>query len=85
MRAIVILRQSSENCVSQLTLAQKISSLVAAEEMYPWDAEEMERAMDLAESIAREIPVICLSCRPNEDAVRILNNYLEETNYAFDI
>lgn len=85
MRAIVILRQSSENCVSQLTLAQKISSLVAAEEMYPWDAEEMERAMDLAESIAREIPVICLSCRPNEDAVRILNNYLEETDYAFDI
>lgn len=43
MRAIVILRQSSENCVSQLTLAQKISSLAAAEEMYPWDAEEMEK------------------------------------------
>lgn len=85
LRAIVILRQSSENCVSQLTLVQKISSLMTAEEMYPWDAEEMERALELAESIAQAIPVICLSCRPNEDAVRTLNNYLEETDYAFDI
>ena len=85
LRAIVVLRQSSENCVNQLALTQKISSLVVAEEMYPWDAAEMERAIDLAESIAREIPVICLSCQPNEDAVRTLNNYLEETDYAFDI
>ena len=85
LRAIVILRQGSKNRIEHLSQAQKIRSLTVAAEVYPWDAEEMECAIDLAESIVHDITVICMSCLPNEDAVKTLNNYLEEMDHATNI
>lgn len=82
--AVIVLRQGMENRVQQLSVTQKVQSIAAAIEVYPWDVKEMNRAVDFAVSLAGEIPVICLTCRPEEESVRVLEHYLEE-GYAAGI
>lgn len=85
LQIIVILRQGEKNNIEEISTIQKIQALAVGIEVYPWDLEERERAIDLAELIVQAIPVICLSCRPDEGSVITLNNYLEEMEYAIDI
>lgn len=85
LRTIVVLRQGRENHIEQLPMAQKIRALAVATEMYPWDAEEMNRALDIAEALARDVSVICLTCQPDIEAVTQLDRYLEGERYATDI
>lgn len=85
LRAIVVLRQGTKNHIEKLTLAQKIRALTVAIEVYPWDVAEINRALDIAESLARDVSVICLTCRPDTEAVKLLNHYLEDENYATGI
>ena len=75
--AAVVLQQSSKNRIDDLSLSRKIRALVAGTELYPWDDWEIEKAFRLAERLSVEVPVLGLSCRPDEDAVRLLQNYLE--------
>ena len=78
LRAIVLLRQGAENAVEELPAARQVQALAGAIEVYPWDSEEIGRALDL------EIPVIRLTCRPDGDAVDTLKRYLEG-QYATDL
>ncbi|MBQ8830092.1 MAG: hypothetical protein IJ017_00650 [Oscillospiraceae bacterium] len=77
--AIVVLEQGQENKIVQLTAAQKIRALVSATEVYLWDQTEIDKAFEIAGNIIADVPVIKLSCRPDEDAVRVLQSFLEES------
>ncbi len=81
LAAIVVLEQGSENTVTQLTALQKIRALVSATEVYIWNTAEIDKAFEIAGNIINDIPVIKLSCRPDEDAVRVLQGFLEESIY----
>lgn len=78
LKAIVVLEQGSENRVEELPASAKIRALVSATELYPWDGKEIDMAIRVAQDIVSEIPVLKLSCRPDRDAVEVLNAYLEE-------
>lgn len=78
VKAIVILSQSSENRVHSLSVAQKVRSLVAGLDVYPWDHREIDLAFSLAQEIVTAVPVVGLACRPDEDAVNTLKRYLED-------
>lgn len=78
LRAIVILEQGSENQVSEIPAGEKIRTLLAGIEVYRWSIREIDKALELAEQIARKVPVVKFVCRPEEGAVTVLKNYLEE-------
>lgn len=79
LRAIVLLEQSSENAVEQVSPAAAIRSLVSGMAVYHWDGEEISRALALAQRLCAGTEVVRLRCRPDEDAVRVLKNHLEGT------
>ena len=68
-----------------MSASQKIRTLAAAIEVYPWDTEEIQRALDIAESLAEEVSVVHLICRPDQEAVEVLSHYLEVEDYATGI
>lgn len=82
LAAIIVLEQGKENRVEMLSALQKIRALVAATEVYLWEQREMDKAFSLAEQIVKQIPVIKLFCRPNEQAVEVLKVFLEENGYV---
>ena len=79
LKAIVVLSQASENLVQRLSAGEKVRALVSATELYPWDHEEINMALNIAQNLSLEIPILKLCCRPDQEAVKILKDYLEET------
>lgn len=77
LRAIVVLAQDVENAIDELSPADKIKSLLAATELYPWHRKEFDMALDIATEISAQVPVVRLRCRPDENAVSSLKHYLE--------
>ena len=82
LAAAVVLQQAKENQIMPLSPSRKICALVAGTELYPWEDWELQKAFQLAEKLATAVPVIGLSCRPDEDAVRLLQNYLENNIWS---
>ena len=80
--AIVILEQAPENRVEQMRVPAKIRALVSAMEIYAWDSREVDMAFSMAEEMIRQVPVIKLRCRPDQEAVQVLYQYLEENGYV---
>ena len=78
LAAIVILEQNKENKLEEMVLGQIIRSLVGATELYPWMEKEIGLAFSLAMEVVKEIPVVKLKCRPDKEAVEVLQIYLEE-------
>lgn len=76
--AIVVLAQGPENRVEDLRPGRRVRALFAGTEHYLWDEGETELALSLAEKIAGEVPVLGLTCRPDEEAVEVLRDYLEK-------
>lgn len=77
IRAIVILRQGQENKIQPLAQAQRVRSLVTGFALHRWQETDMDRAFDLAQELAAEVPVLGMTCRPDEAAVEKLRQYLE--------
>lgn len=77
LSAIVLLEQGEENYIEQLTDGQKIRMLLAGSEHYLWCEKEMERIYQLSKEMIKEVPVVKLICRPNEEAVIVLKKTLE--------
>ncbi|MBO7184384.1 MAG: hypothetical protein J6V34_01160 [Oscillospiraceae bacterium] len=78
LKAIIVLSQANENRVERLSAGESIRALVSATELYPWDQEEIGMALNIAQNLAMEVPILKLSCRPDREAVEILRDYLEE-------
>lgn len=76
--AIVVLAQGPENRVEELRPGRRVRALFAGTEHYLWDSAETELALSLAEKIAGEVPVLGLTCRPDEGAVEVLRRHLEK-------
>lgn len=79
---IVILEQGDRNRIVSLSASEKIRAVVSGTELFPWDSAEIGRALDLAEILAANVPVIRLICRPDEEAVNLLRNKWKEIIYG---
>ena len=70
LRAVVVLRQSSENKITHLDAE-------AAEYFMPhiffphWDSDCLDNALAVFDSLLKSVPVWLLECRPDEESVRL--------------
>ena len=78
LAAIVMLAQGPENRIESLSMGEKIRMLVSGTELYRWEDREMDMAFHLAEQIAQDVPMIRLVCRPDKEAVHVLQRFLKE-------
>lgn len=78
LEAIVFLEQGKDNLIHCTTPKERIRGLLAGMEIFHWSVEDMDRALALATQVGAEVPMIRFSCRPDEDAVRTLEHYLED-------
>lgn len=82
IRAIVMLAQATENNVRRLRLTEAVRLLAGQMPVQAWDAGDISAVLELAERLAREVPVYFLSCTKDERAVSLLERTLEEDRYA---
>lgn len=75
--AVVFLEQGPDNCIRQCTEKEGIRRIFAGSEFFHWDVEDVDLALSVAGRLGRELPLLHFSCRPDEDAVRTLREYLE--------
>lgn len=78
IRVIVILRQGNINKIESLSFSDKIRSLLTAVEVYQWDSEEIQSALEIVNWIVSMVDVVQLTCKPDIDAVKVLKEYLEK-------
>lgn len=71
LKAMVVLKQAPENSIRELTGFEKVSE-VSNSVFYPqWLENGMELCLETLDHLLTNIPVYQLSCRPDEDAVRL--------------
>ena len=58
-------------------VALRRAALSSATEIYIWDPQEIELAITIAEEIASQVPILRLTCTPDQNAVDTLKQYLE--------
>lgn len=76
IRAIVMLSQAPENRIERLGAMSAFSQLYSQITINRWDRGFQTHAMDLIETLVREIPVYHLACTISEDAVDCLDKAL---------
>ena len=70
--AMIVLKQAPENSIRELTGFEKVSE-VSNSVFYPcWLENGMELCLETLDHLLSKIPVYELSCRPDEDAVRLV-------------
>lgn len=77
LRAIVILKQAKENEIKNIHFPYKVSHLLAQLTVNPWNRKMITLAQMFCMLLCQEVPVIQLSCRPDKEAVEILEHELE--------
>lgn len=81
IHAMIILKQDSKNSIRELTAFEKVTA-VSNSVFYPrWLENGMELCLKSLDHLLTAIPVYELSCRPDEEAVKLT----EETVFAKDI
>lgn len=71
VKALVVLKQASENSIRELTGFEKVTA-VSNSVFYPrWLEGGMELCLETLDHLLTALPVYELSCRPDEDAVRL--------------
>lgn len=76
LKAIVALKQAKENSVKKLSKMEAFKILLGQVAINRWNKKDMELAMNLIEKLIEKVPVVILSCRPDEEATDVLNDYL---------
>ncbi len=72
VHAMIVLKQAPENSIRELTGFEKVSE-VSNSVFYPrWLENGMELCLETLDHLLSKIPVYELSCRPDEDAVRLV-------------
>ncbi len=74
LNAIVILRQSQENKLTQLNVMQATEILIPHLFMPHWDENCLSNTLDTIDRLLEKVPVMLLECRPDEDAVKLVHN-----------
>ena len=71
VHAMIVLKQSPENSIRELTGFEKVTA-VSHSVFYPrWLENGMEFCLETLDHLLKKVPVYELSCRPDEDAVRL--------------
>lgn len=71
LKAMVVLKQSDQNSIRELTGFEKVTE-VSNSVFYPqWLENGMELCLETLDHLLTSIPVYELRCRPDEDAVRL--------------
>lgn len=78
VRAIVMLSQAKENHISRLRGIEALRQVMEQITINAWNSDFQMRAMDELEILLQEIPVYHLECDVSEDAVRCLEEVLED-------
>lgn len=79
LKAMVILKQAKENTLRRITGFEMISE-VAKSIFYPmWLENGTELCLETLDALLKQVPVYELSCKPDEDSVRLLYNELVDS------
>ena len=71
VHTMIVLKQAQENSIRELTGFEKVTA-VSNNVFYPrWLENGMELCLETLDHLLTQIPVYELSCRPDEDAVRL--------------
>ena len=76
LRTVVILRQNSENRIEKPLFSACLKSLMEQTTINPWNKEMYLRAQNELIDLCQNVPVYCLHCRPDEEAVDVLSREL---------
>lgn len=74
--AVVVLRQARENRLTPLTAAEAFRCVYPELSIHHWDAGFAAEATDLCLDLLGQVPAYRLECRPDEDAVMVLQKGL---------
>lgn len=77
LAAIVILRQGKENLVTKMKPADAFRSIYPETLIHQWDSLYVSIATGYISELVTDVPCYLLSCRPDEEAVRVLKEQLE--------
>ena len=76
LRAVVLLRQSETNTVKRLTGAMAVTELLKNVHLDFCAPDEQRKCVDLLIETVNSVPVLLLSCTPDENAVKALEQEL---------
>lgn len=71
LSALIVLKQSQQNLIRRLTGFEMVSTVLNSVFLPSWYQEGYKAACDTVDVLLRTVPVYELSCRPDEDAVRL--------------
>ena len=71
LSALIVLKQSNENSIRRLTGFEMVSNVMNNVFFPTWYKEGHEAACKTLDALLNVVPVYELSCRPDEDAVRL--------------
>ena len=78
LSALIVLKQSNGNLIRRLTGFEMVSSVMSSVFFPTWYKEGHEAVCKTFDALLRSVPVYELSCRPDEEAVRLV----EETVFG---
>lgn len=76
--AIVVLTQGTKNEARVLPPTAAIKPLMEQIALHPWNPKDVSSAMELVLHLTQQVPVIHLSCLPDENAVSTLERCIEK-------
>ena len=76
IKAVVILRQGSENQITEMSVTSKTGRVLEQLTVNPWNREMLISAQIFCLRLCQEIPIIQLTCRPDKGAVEMLEKEL---------
>lgn len=76
VKAIIVLEQSAENRITRLDTLSALAGFLPHVFLPSWDESGTERAMQALDSVAVQIPVYHLRCRPDAECVQITHKFI---------
>lgn len=76
LKAIILLSQGPENVIRPAQNREAIRRLFPEILVNSWNPDFMDKVMSLLDSLIRTVPIYCLSCRPDEGAVELVERTL---------
>lgn len=76
LKAIVVLEQGNENVIKELNQMEAMHHLLPEFSLQRWDEQFMQESLDQIIEILNAIPIYLFSCRPDEEAVKLLHDII---------
>ena len=76
IKAVVVLERKKVNRAFSISGEEALAGVLSNLQCPAWDAQLTGKAMDLLDDFLRHVPVIRLQCRPDKEAVEVLEKAL---------